>query len=112
MQRQEAGGADQVIGKQEEEEELVFAAAWDCGSPLYDSFELASLHHVLENHLMVLPFPGPVSQQPERCGVAAPDETTDDRRARAAKRKARRVWKGSKAAAKVFVRALTCWKSL
>ena len=33
-------------------------ATWDCGSPLYDSFELASLHRVLESHLMVLPFPG------------------------------------------------------
>jgi ribosomal protein L12E/L44/L45/RPP1/RPP2 len=66
MQQQEAGGADlqQVRAKEEEEEEeeeeglaMVFAV-WDCGSPLYDSFELASLHHVLESHLMVLPFSG------------------------------------------------------
>ncbi|RWW05100.1 hypothetical protein GW17_00031642 [Ensete ventricosum] len=28
---------------------------WDCGSPLYDSFELASFSHVLDRHTMVLP---------------------------------------------------------
>lgn len=28
---------------------------WDCGSPLYDSFELASLSHIIERHMMVLP---------------------------------------------------------
>ena len=57
QQQEEAGGADlqQVISGKEEA--LVFAT-WDCGSPLYDSFELASLHRVLESHLMVLPFPG------------------------------------------------------
>nr|DAD19153.1 TPA_asm: hypothetical protein HUJ06_020616 [Nelumbo nucifera] len=31
-------------------------AIWDCGSPLYDSFELASLTHLIERHLMILPF--------------------------------------------------------
>ncbi|KAK8921168.1 hypothetical protein KSP39_PZI019932 [Platanthera zijinensis] len=29
---------------------------WDCGSPLYDSFELASLCHVLDRHIMKLPY--------------------------------------------------------
>ncbi|KAF3439893.1 hypothetical protein FNV43_RR18171 [Rhamnella rubrinervis] len=28
---------------------------WDCGSPLYDSCELASLSHLIERHLMTLP---------------------------------------------------------
>jgi hypothetical protein len=56
MQQQGAGGTDRRRGKVEDEEERVLAT-WDCGSPLYDSFELASLHHVLESHLMVLPFP-------------------------------------------------------
>jgi len=31
-------------------------SVWDCGSPLYDSFELASLCHQLDRHLMLLPF--------------------------------------------------------
>ncbi|GLT79740.1 hypothetical protein SLA2020_512170 [Shorea laevis] len=31
------------------------SAIWDCGSLLYDSFELASLSHLIERHLMVLP---------------------------------------------------------
>ncbi|KAI3974888.1 hypothetical protein MKX01_004999 [Papaver californicum] len=29
---------------------------WDCGSPLYDSYELVSLTHVIERNLMLLPF--------------------------------------------------------
>ncbi|KAL4383161.1 hypothetical protein GQ457_15G019690 [Hibiscus cannabinus] len=28
---------------------------WDCGSPLYDSYELVSLSHQIERHLMKLP---------------------------------------------------------
>lgn len=28
---------------------------WDCGSPLYDAFELASVYRVLDTHLMTLP---------------------------------------------------------
>ncbi|XP_062185591.1 uncharacterized protein LOC133889137 [Phragmites australis] len=106
MQQAEAGGADQVRGKEEEEEELM-SATWDCGSPLYDSFELASLHHVLENHMMVLPFPGAASR-PRRLdhrGAAAPDVT-----GRGVARR-RTGWRGSKAAAAIF-RTVTCWKSL
>ncbi|KAL6842693.1 hypothetical protein ACP4OV_027537 [Aristida adscensionis] len=109
MQQEEAGGANQARAKREAEEDLVLAA-WDCGSPLYDSFELASLHGVLESHLMVLPFPGPASRRPDHCAVAAPDVT--DARACAEERALRRRgWRGSKAAAIVF-RAVTCWKSL
>ncbi|KAL0464890.1 UNVERIFIED_CONTAM: hypothetical protein Slati_0376600 [Sesamum latifolium] len=29
---------------------------WDCGSPLYDSYELVAVSHVVERHLMVLPY--------------------------------------------------------
>ncbi|KAF5464439.1 hypothetical protein F2P56_014514 [Juglans regia] len=43
-------------GKEIEEEEGEEALAiWDCGSPLYDSYELVSLSHVIERHLMKLP---------------------------------------------------------
>lgn len=28
---------------------------WDCGSPLYDTYELVSLGHVIDRHIMVLP---------------------------------------------------------
>ncbi|KAK4601367.1 hypothetical protein RGQ29_010786 [Quercus rubra] len=40
--------------KKREEEEA--ASIWDCGSPLYDSHEIASLGHLLERHTMALPF--------------------------------------------------------
>ncbi|CAO1945378.1 unnamed protein product [Urochloa humidicola] len=115
MQRQEVGGDDlqPVRGK---EGELVFSA-WDCGSPLYDSFELASLHHVLENHLMVLPFPiatVSVSRRFEhRCSAAAPPDAADAtaRWRRKARRKRSRGWRGSRAAAAIFS-AVTCWRKL
>ncbi|ONK79053.1 uncharacterized protein A4U43_C01F2420 [Asparagus officinalis] len=42
--------------KGEEEEDNNNMSIWDCGSPLYDSFELASLCHHLDRHLMTLPF--------------------------------------------------------
>ncbi|GJM93685.1 hypothetical protein PR202_ga10267 [Eleusine coracana subsp. coracana] len=112
--QQQGGGAVQRRGK-EEEEELVLAT-WDCGSPLYDSFELASLHHVLESHLMVLPFPGAAvsrSRRFDHSGVVTGPDVIDHGVARVRRRKGRRRtgWKGSRAAAAVF-RAVTCWKSL
>jgi hypothetical protein len=116
QQGEAAGGADlhlqlQMRGGNEEEEELVLAT-WDCGSPLYDSFELASVHYILEKHTMVLPFfPDAAvsrsrrrSQRRHHQGGAAP-MTTD-----VAKTRRTRGWRGSKAAAAVF-RAVTCWRS-
>ncbi|KAF7826152.1 uncharacterized protein G2W53_017316 [Senna tora] len=44
--------------KQEEEEKLgggIFPI-WDCGSPLYDSYELVSFTHLIERHMMALPY--------------------------------------------------------
>lgn len=29
---------------------------WDCGSPLYDSCELVSFSHIIERHMMELPY--------------------------------------------------------
>ncbi|ONI07367.1 hypothetical protein PRUPE_5G115500 [Prunus persica] len=42
--------------KEEEEEAASAAKIWDCGSPLYDSYELASVGHILERHTMAFPF--------------------------------------------------------
>lgn len=41
--------------EQKEAEEVEAIAIWDCGSPLYDSYELVSLSHLIERHLMALP---------------------------------------------------------
>ncbi|KAJ7951269.1 4-hydroxy-tetrahydrodipicolinate reductase [Quillaja saponaria] len=38
-----------------EEKEEKGLAIWDCGSPLYDSYELVSLSRVTDRHLMALP---------------------------------------------------------
>ncbi|OMO64329.1 hypothetical protein CCACVL1_21849 [Corchorus capsularis] len=40
---------------EKQDEEATAFAIWDCGSPLYDSYELASLSHLIERHLMKLP---------------------------------------------------------
>ncbi|KAJ0054179.1 hypothetical protein Pint_00551 [Pistacia integerrima] len=42
-------------GRENIEEEEATVAIWDCGSPLYDSYELVSLTHLIERHLMALP---------------------------------------------------------
>uniref|UniRef100_A0A7C8YNH5 Uncharacterized protein n=1 Tax=Opuntia streptacantha TaxID=393608 RepID=A0A7C8YNH5_OPUST len=42
-------------GDEERESEKVMNKVWDCGSPLYDSYELATLTHLIERHLMALP---------------------------------------------------------
>ncbi|KAI4355200.1 hypothetical protein L6164_003994 [Bauhinia variegata] len=41
--------------EKDEKEEQGFAI-WDCGSPLYDSYELACITHLIESHMMVLPY--------------------------------------------------------
>ncbi|XP_062119587.1 uncharacterized protein LOC133834102 [Humulus lupulus] len=41
--------------KEKEDNNGVGATIWDCGSPLYDSYELASMGHLLQKHTM-LPF--------------------------------------------------------
>jgi hypothetical protein len=106
--QQEAGGTDRRRGKEEDEEERVVLATWDCGSPLYDSFELASLHHVLERHLMVLPFPGAAavsrSRRFDNPGAIAGPDAID--RGLARPRKARTGRRAGWTAA-VF-RAVTC----
>lgn len=104
------GGAElqlQIRGGKEEEEEEVLAT-WDCGSPLYDSFEVASLHYVLEKHTMVLPpFPEPAAvsssrrrsqRRHHRGGAALPADMakTGNLGAGAARRrKTTRGWRGS-----------------
>ena len=39
--------------------------SWDCGSPLYDSFEVASVGHLIERHALALVSPGGSMRFPE-----------------------------------------------
>ncbi|KAK7389841.1 hypothetical protein VNO78_25136 [Psophocarpus tetragonolobus] len=41
------------LGRAGEKEDEV--CIWDCGSPLYDSYELVSLNHIIDRHLMAFP---------------------------------------------------------
>ncbi|RDX73906.1 hypothetical protein CR513_46412, partial [Mucuna pruriens] len=43
-----------VKGKAYEKEENAMSM-WDCGSPLYDSYELVSFDHIIDRHLMEFP---------------------------------------------------------
>ncbi|KAI3422983.1 zinc_ribbon_12 domain-containing protein [Psidium guajava] len=45
-----------------EEEEGEPENVWDCGSPLYDSYELASLGHLLDRNTMALSESSPESE--------------------------------------------------
>ncbi|CAL5397658.1 unnamed protein product [Camellia sinensis] len=46
-------GSKSNEGKEEENEAMKI---WDCGSPLYDAYEIASVGHVIERHSMAFPF--------------------------------------------------------
>ncbi|KAM7476504.1 hypothetical protein LguiB_023747 [Lonicera macranthoides] len=46
---------DQRKKQEEKGEELEGISKWDCGSPLYDSYELVTLSHHIDKHLMTLP---------------------------------------------------------
>ncbi|KAG7990556.1 hypothetical protein I3843_02G031200 [Carya illinoinensis] len=45
-------------GKEDHDEEKGALGIWDCGSPLYDSYELVSVTHIIDRHLMSLPYLG------------------------------------------------------
>ncbi|KAL7083155.1 hypothetical protein ACP275_14G144200 [Erythranthe tilingii] len=40
----------------DEEEEEARKKIWDCGSPLYDSYELVAINSVIERHFMIFPY--------------------------------------------------------
>ncbi|KAM1068844.1 hypothetical protein ACFX2I_000767 [Malus domestica] len=43
-------------GKENQHKEDEEFGIWDCGSPLYDSYEFVSISHLIERHLMALPY--------------------------------------------------------
>ncbi|KAL5816734.1 hypothetical protein ACOSQ3_025112 [Xanthoceras sorbifolium] len=42
------------MGEKREDSGIII---WDCGSPLYDSYEIASFGHLIERKMMALPSP-------------------------------------------------------
>ncbi|KAF7826155.1 4-hydroxy-tetrahydrodipicolinate reductase [Senna tora] len=51
--------------EEEREEDQKTMAIWDCGSPLYDSYELMSLCNLIDKHLM-LPSSSPCEHQSDQ----------------------------------------------
>lgn len=43
--------------EKEKKKKMRELSVWDCGSPLYDSYELASLAHLIDRNLMAFPPP-------------------------------------------------------
>ncbi|KAL4562643.1 hypothetical protein LXL04_026671 [Taraxacum kok-saghyz] len=41
---------------EEQQEDGLASKIWNCGSPLYDSYELVSIAHVLDMHQMTFPY--------------------------------------------------------
>jgi hypothetical protein len=74
---------------------------WDCGSPLYDSFELASLSNSLERHLMALPF----TENPPKIYEGF-DENSEEKKVQIAKVKKRNKLRLLRA----VLNALAFWK--
>ncbi|KAG8653473.1 hypothetical protein MANES_05G025400v8 [Manihot esculenta] len=50
---------------------------WDLGSPLYDSYELVSLSHHIDRHLMILPSLGGSRKRPSMKLCAASDASNN-----------------------------------
>lgn len=73
---------------------------WDCGSPLYDSYELASLSHLLDRHMRVF--------LPATSSSSSSDHdkmlTKSTSAAEASKGKGRRLWKEKVAAQRRMVK--------
>ncbi|KAL6620731.1 hypothetical protein ACP70R_035870 [Stipagrostis hirtigluma subsp. patula] len=111
------------MGRRPEEKRLALSPPWDCGSPLYDAFELASVHRVLDSHLMALPFarrrpsPSPARDgidmdavaRARRTAVAAARGSGRSRRRRAVAKAARRT---GKAVLHTICRSVTCSRKL
>uniref|UniRef100_A0A0D9WJZ5 Uncharacterized protein n=1 Tax=Leersia perrieri TaxID=77586 RepID=A0A0D9WJZ5_9ORYZ len=89
----------------EEKKAVVRRRAWDCGSPLYDSYELASVYGLLDSNLMVLPFG---KRSPARRTPAAKTMANEQRRRKAAATKNN---KGKSVLRSIF-RSVTCSRKL
>lgn len=47
---------DNGIPRAKVEKECSCTILWDCGSPFYDSFEVVSIHYIIDKHRMKLPY--------------------------------------------------------
>ncbi|KAJ4780672.1 ATP-dependent DNA helicase mph1 [Rhynchospora pubera] len=100
---------------QNEVKEALQVPVWDCGSHLYDSYELVSFSHFLDRHVMLLPF---LKNAPKLPDCARFYETNEAMRNRRQKKKAtvgRRIKKEmikkirSKVIMSCVVKAIACW---
>ncbi|KAL5232590.1 hypothetical protein ABZP36_031366 [Zizania latifolia] len=104
--------AAKVVEVVEEEKGVVGRRrAWDCGSPLYDSFELASVYGVLDRHLMALPF-AKRSAALDTTRERAPARRTAAKAKEQRRRKAAAARRTGKAVLRSIFRSVTCSRRL
>lgn len=65
---------DQRKKQEEKGEDIEGISKWDCGSPLYDSYELVTLSHHIDKHLMTLPNLG-ITQFSDHTSSVVPSAT-------------------------------------
>ena len=72
--------AEKMNVNQEEEDDGKSMKIWDCGSPLYDAYELVALSHVVERNIMILPYlSGSRQEETAVSSTASSVETTSER---------------------------------
>lgn len=89
-------------------------AIWDCGSPLYDSSELASLSNLLERRLTASPFAVAVAvvpeDQPDQILEGGEGANSEERKVRIGKVERRRRRDKLRLLRAVFINAIAFWK--
>jgi hypothetical protein len=103
-----------MVELQNEMREVIRVPVWDCGSHLYDSYELVSFSHLLDRHVVLVPFLKNSTRQLEGTRFCEADEAA---RCRQKKNKAtvgRRIRKDmvkkrSKVIMSSVAKTIACW---
>lgn len=65
-----------------EETECSCTMLWDCGSPLYDSFEVVAIHYIIDKHLVKLPYDLPYHVMTSSSATSASSSTRSEMRSK------------------------------
>ncbi|KAF3340107.1 hypothetical protein FCM35_KLT15878 [Carex littledalei] len=99
---------------QNEVRKVIRVPVWDCGSRLYDSYELVTFSHLLDRHVTLLPFLMNPSKQLDCTRFCETDEAARNRRqmkkvVMGRRIKKEKVKRKSKVIMSSVVKAIACW---
>ena len=66
---------------------------WDCGSPLYDSYEVATVGHIIERHALALVSPGGSMRFPATLSPVSGDRSGENMGVQVFKFLGMKLWK-------------------